>query len=86
MKIKPLGSRILFTKIDSDKEKSGIIIDLEKKRGDTGIVVAVGPDVTLIKPKDKILFPSYLPDSVQTVPDEEEMFLISEENVLAILK
>jgi len=95
-KIKPLGDRILIKILESTSEKrtsSGIIIpetikeDSGSKRGE---VVAVGEGRTesgkLIKPKvsvgDTVLF-SWGDD---LVIDGEKFYLVSEQNVLAIIK
>ena len=97
-KIIPLGSRILikpFTKEELEKKSSfGIILPNSdpKEKSEQGIVLAVGPGEIhdgkrippLVKIGDKVAFSKYGYDDIMI--DGEELFLIKEENVLAILK
>jgi chaperonin GroES len=83
MKIRPLGDRILVTRIkEEDKTKGGIIIpDTAKEKPQEGKVVAVGkgkateagklmaPDV---KAGDRILFGKYSGSEVK-LDDEEHL-------------
>ncbi len=96
-KITPLGSRLLirpFTKDELEKKNSfGIILpDTDaKQKSEQGVVLAVGPgeyrDGKLITPTvkvgDKICFSKYGYDDIQV--DGEELYLIKEENILAVL-
>lgn len=96
-KISPLGSRVLirpFTKEELEKKNSfGIILPESntKEKAEQGIVLAVGPgefrDGVLVpvavKVGDKICFSKYGYDDIKV--DDEELYLIKEENVLAIL-
>jgi len=97
-KIMPLGSRVLiqsFTKAELEAKNSfGIILpDTNlKEKSEQGKVIAVGPgDVddgkripVSVKVGDIVLFSKYGYDDVTV--DGEELFLIKEENILAILK
>lgn len=95
-KIQPLGSRVLikpFTKEElSPKNSFGIILpDSSKEKSEQGTVVAVGPgewkDGRFISPSvrvgDKIAFSKYGFDDINI--NGEELYLIKEENILAIL-
>jgi chaperonin GroES len=96
--IMPLGSRVLikpFTKDELEKKTNfGIILpDADKKeKSEQGKVLAVGPGdiddgvrvAPVVKVGDVVLFSKYGYDDV--VVDGEELYLIKEENVLAILK
>lgn len=97
LKISPLGSRILikpFTKEELQPKNSfGIILpDSGKEKSEQGKVLAVGPgeyqDGKLVSPRvkvgDKVVFSKYGYEDVNI--DGEELFLIKEENILAILK
>lgn len=97
-KILPLGDRVLVKPIDADelatKTDSGIIIPdtVSKEKPEQGKVLAVGEgkyeDGKLIKPRvkegDRVLFSKYGYDEVKV--DNEELFIIKEENILAIIK
>lgn len=97
-KILPLGDRVLVKPIDTDelatKTDSGIIIPdtVSKEKPEQGKVMAVGEgrwdDGKLIKPRvkegDRILFSKYGYDEIKI--EDEELFIIKEENILAIIK
>ena len=96
-KIFPLGDRVLVKPIATDelaKTDSGIIIPdtVSKEKPEQGKVMAGGEgryeDGKLIKPRvkegDRVLFSKYGYDEVKV--DEEELFIIKEENILAIIK
>ena len=96
--ITPLGNRVLikpFTKEELEPKKSfGIILpdSDSKEKSEQGKVIAVGPgeykDGKLVAPAvkvgDKVIFSKYGYDEV-TVGDEE-LYLIKEENILAVLQ
>lgn len=96
--IAPLGSRVLikpFTKEELEKKNSfGIILpdSQGKEKSEQGMVLAVGPgeskDGKRIPPAvrvgDKVVFSKYGYDDVTV--DGEELYLIKEENILAVLK
>jgi len=94
----PLGDRILVKPVETDelaaKTDSGIIIPdtVSKEKPEQGKVMAVGEgryeDGKLIKPRvkegDRVLFSKYGYDEVKI--ENEELFIIKEENILAIIK
>ncbi len=95
--VQPLGSRVLikpFTKEELTKKNSfGIILpDSGKEKSEQGVVMAVGSgeyrDGVLVSVNlnigDKVAFSKYGYEDINI--DGEELYLIKEENVLAILK
>lgn len=92
----PLGDRVLVKPMEKEKKtKSGIIIPdtVDKERPEMGKVVAigegkVGDDGKVIPIRVKVgatvLFTKYGPDEVKI--DEEEYLIVSESNILAIIK
>lgn len=97
--VMPLGSRVLikpFTKaeLESKKNSFGIILpdSGSKEKSEQGKVLAVGPgewrDGKLVpvsvKIGDTVAFSKYGYDDITV--DGEELYLIKEENVLAVLK
>ena len=97
-KIMPLGSRVLirpFTKEELEKKSNfGIILpdSSSKEKSEQGQVLAVGPgeidDGKRVPPSvkvgDKVMFSKYGYDEVTM--DGEDLYLIKEENILAVLK
>ncbi len=95
--VQPLGSRVLirpFTKEELMKKNSfGIILpDSGKEKSEQGIVLAVGvgdyQDGKLVAPRvkvgAKVVFSKYGYEDVNV--GGEELYLIKEENILAVLK
>ena len=101
-KIMPLGSRILikpFTKEELEKKSTeknnwGIILpdSGSKEKSEQGIVLAIGAGDLIdgkrvppaVKVGDKVAFSKYGYDDITI--DGQELYLIKEENVLAVLK
>lgn len=97
-KIQPLGSRVLirpFTKEELSKKNSfGIILPTtgSKEKSEQGIVIAVGPGdfddgeriPMSVKVGDIVAFSKYGYEDIHV--GGEELFLIKEENILAIIK
>ena len=91
-----MGDRVLVKPAEKEKKtKSGIIIPdtVDKERPEIGKVIAVGAgkttdDGTVIPVKVKVgntvLFSKYGPDEVKI--DDEEYLIVSESNILAIIK
>ena len=95
--IQPIGDRVLVKPVEANDEKSpsGIIIPdtAHKEKPERGKVVAVGAgkrgdDNELIpvavKVGDTVMFSKYGYDEVKI--GEEEYYIISESNILAIIK
>ena len=95
-KIVPLGDRVLVSIVAAEtKTKSGIIIPdtASKERPEQGVVVAVGAgrvtdEGKTIAPKvkvgDTVIFSKYQLDEIKV--DGEEYYILSESNILAIIK
>ena len=94
MGIKPLHDRVLVRRVEPETEsKGGIIIpDSAKEKPLEGTVVAAGPGRTLedgairalaVKAGDRILFGKYAGTEVTVAG--EEMSIIREENILAVM-
>ncbi len=88
-KIQPLGARIVVQPAKEDeKTASGIILPESANSSDKnniGEVVAVGKlENSELSVGDKVLFSQYGYDTVEI--DDEEFYVIKEDNVLAIIK
>ena len=97
-KIAPLGSRVLirpFTKEELEKKNNfGIILPTtgQNEKSEQGVVLAVGQgeyrDGKLVpvalRVGDKVAFSKYGYEEIKS--GDEELYLIKEENILAVLK
>ncbi|GDY01323.1 10 kDa chaperonin [Planctomycetota bacterium] len=91
----PLGDRVLVKRVAADeKTKGGIILpDTAKEKPREGVVIAVGNGKLLdngnrqavsVKPKDRVLFSSYSGSEIKL--DGEEMLILGEDEILAIIE
>ncbi len=96
MELKPLGDRIIVKPLEADeKTRGGIVLpDTAKEKPQEGKVVAVGKGKTLdngsvqtmeVKAGDRILYGKYSGSEI-TTKDGEELLIMREEDVLAIIK
>jgi len=92
-KIKPLGNRILIKRSKPQTVKGGILLpETSKEKPKEGEVIAVGPgkydETGTLKPVelkigDRVLFSSYAGTEVKI--DEEELLILSEDDVLVVV-
>jgi chaperonin GroES len=94
-KLRPLGDKILVKRLEAEtKTKSGIVLpDSAKEKPKQGTVIAVGEGKRLengnrapvnVKKGDKIIFTSYAGTEIKI--DGEELMIMSEDDVLAIVE
>lgn len=95
MNIQPLGDRVIIRPITEDlTTKSGIVLpeNVEKEKAEKGKVLAVGLGRVFdngnlapmsVKVGDKVMFKKYSPDEIKA--DGEELLIISEQDILAII-
>lgn len=91
--IKPLGNRVLIKRSKAPTTKGGILLpDSAQEKPKEGIVVAVGPgkiddngskEVMQLKIGDRVLFSSYAGTEIKN--DDDEMLILSEDDVLGVL-
>lgn len=93
-KIKPLGSKILIKRVESEeKTKGGIVLpDTAKEKPKEGIVIDVGDGKLLkdgsrvefsVKKDDRVVFASYGGTEIKFAG--EEYLIMEEEDILAVL-
>jgi chaperonin GroES len=95
--IQPLGDRVLlrpFSAEELTKTVSGIIIPdtVSKEKPEQGIILAVGEGrledgkrvPMSVKVGDKVIFSRYGYEEVKM--DDEEYYILKEDNILAVLK
>ena len=96
MDIKPLGDRIVVKPLEAEtKTKGGIVLpDTAKEKPQEGKVVAVGKGKILdngttqapeVKVGDKVLYGKYSGNEI-TTKEGEELLIMREEDILAIVK
>lgn len=95
MQYKPLHDHILIQAVSKEEQsKGGIILPdtVDKEKPEMGEVVAVGEGKMLdngqrrplsVAVGNKVVFKSYAPDKI---PGDEELYIISEDDVLAIVE
>ncbi len=95
MAVKPLADKILVKRLEAQEiTKGGIVLpDSAKEKPKEGRVVEVGPGkitdsgergVMQVKKDDRILFTSYAGTEIKI--DGQEFLIMSEDDVLAIVK
>ena len=93
-KLRPLGDKILVKRVEAEtKTKSGIVLpDSAKEKPKRGTVISVGAGRRLdtgeiaplnVKKGDEVIFTSYAGTEVKI--DGEELMIMSEDDVLAIV-
>jgi chaperonin GroES len=96
MNIKPLGDRIVVRReVAEDKTAGGIVLpDSAKNKPQRGTILAVGPGKLLkdgtrralqVKKGDKVLFTNWAGDEFKGRGPEQNILLMREEDVLAVI-
>jgi chaperonin GroES len=96
MNIQPLGDRVVIKPLEAEeKTKGGIVLpDTAKEKPQEGKVLAVGKGRILengtiqpleVKVGDRVLFSKYSGTEV-TTKEGEELLIVKEEDILAIIK
>jgi chaperonin GroES len=96
MDLKPIGDRVVVKALEAEsKTKGGIVLpDSVKEKPQEGKVVAVGRGKTLengtvqapeVKVGDKVLYGKYSGNEI-TTKEGEELLIMREEDILAIIK
>ena len=96
MNIQPLGDRVVVKQLEAEtKTKGGIVLpDTAKEKPQEGKIVAVGKGKLLengtiqpleVKVGDKVLYGKYSGNEI-TTKDGEELLIMKEEDILAIIK
>ncbi len=93
--IKPLGNRVLIKRSKPQATKGGILLpDSAQEKPKEGVIVAVGPgklnddgkrETLNVKVGDRILFSSYAGTEIKSVEEEEELLIMSEDDILGVL-
>lgn len=93
--VKPLGDRVLIRPAREEEKRVGALIipaTGEREKPDQGTVIAVGEGKYVegklvpvrIKVGDRVMFSKYSYDELRV--DGEDLYVVREENILAIIK
>ena len=96
MDLRPLGDRVIVKALEAEeKTKGGIVLpDTAKEKPQEGKIVAVGKGKVLdnghvqspdVKVGDRILYGKYSGNEI-TTRDGDELLIMREEDILAVLK
>ncbi len=88
MKVSPLGDRVLIKVQEGDTKTAGgiIIPQTAQEKTQTGVVVAIGTDLDVIKVKknDKVMFDKYAGTQIKI--DGADHLIVKFSDVLAIIE
>jgi chaperonin GroES len=97
MKVKPLGDRIVVRRFEAEEKTAGGIVlpDSAKNKPQKGKVLAAGPGRLLkdgsrhslqVKEGDTVLFTSWAGDEFKARSSTENILVMREEDVLAVIE
>jgi chaperonin GroES len=82
--LEPLDDNLVVEPLDESELPSGLIVPAnETTLVRSGIVVAVGPDVSLVEPGDKVLFPRAAGYEVRLARSSHRVRVLKREDVIA---
>jgi co-chaperonin GroES (HSP10) len=82
--LEPLDDYLVVEPLDESELPSGLIVPAnEALHVRSGIVAAIGPDVTMVEPGDKILFPRDAGFEVRLTRSSHRVRLLKREDVIA---
>ena len=93
--LQPLGDKVVVEREESQEKTAGgiYIPDAAKDKPTRGTIISVGTGKVLddgtrgamqVKKGDRVLFTSYAPETIKL--DEDELLLMSETDILAIIE
>jgi co-chaperonin GroES (HSP10) len=82
--IEPLDDYIVIQPLEDSETASGLIVPInEASQCATGIVAAVGPDVTSVEPGEKVLYPREAGFEVRLVRSSHRVRVLKREELIA---
>src|SRR5215203_1162545 len=82
--IEPLDDHLVIEPLDETETATGLIVPVnEAAQCRTGIVVAVGPDVTGVDPGDKVLYPRDAGYEVRLARSSHRVRVLKREHLIA---
>ncbi len=82
--LEPLDDYLVIQPLDETETATGLIVPInEAAQCITGIVAAVGPDVTAVEPGDKVLYPRDAGYEVRLVRSSHRVRVLKREELIA---
>ncbi len=82
--IEPLDDHLVVQPLEESETASGLIVPInEAAQCATGIVAAVGPEVTSVEPGDKVLYPRDAGYDVRLVRSSHRVRVLKRESLIA---
>jgi co-chaperonin GroES (HSP10) len=82
--LEPLDDYLVVEPLDETETASGLIVPInEATQCATGIVASVGPDVTLVEPGDKVLYPRGAGYEVRMVRASHRVRVLKRDELIA---
>jgi co-chaperonin GroES (HSP10) len=82
--LEPLDDFVVIQPLEDSETATGLIVPInEAAQCLTGIIVAVGPDVSLIEPGDKVLYPREAGFEVRLVRSAHRVRVVKREELIA---
>jgi co-chaperonin GroES (HSP10) len=82
--IEPLDDYLVVEPLDESETASGLIVPVnEAAQCTTGIVASVGPDVSMVEPGDKVLYPREAGYEVRLVRSSHRVRILKREDLIA---
>jgi co-chaperonin GroES (HSP10) len=82
--IEPLDDYLVIQPLDDSETASGLIVPLNATaQCATGIVAAVGPEVSIVEPGDKVLYPREAGFEVRLVRSSHRVRVLKREDLVA---
>jgi co-chaperonin GroES (HSP10) len=82
--LEPLDDYLVIQPLEESETATGLIVPMnEATQCLTGIVAAVGPDVTLVEPGDKVLYPRDAGYDVRLARSSHRVRVLKREDVIA---
>jgi co-chaperonin GroES (HSP10) len=84
MSLDPLDDHLVIEPLEESETASGLIVPInEATHVRIGIVAAVGPDVTVLEPGDKVLFPREAGYEVRLARSSHRVRVLRREEIIA---
>jgi|SRR5690348_2121797 co-chaperonin GroES (HSP10) len=82
--LEPLDDYVVIEPLDESETATGLIVPINEAANClTGIVAAVGPDVTAVEPGDKVLYPREAGYEVRLVRSSHRVRVVKREDLIA---
>ncbi len=85
-KLKPIGLNILIKPVIEEETKTIILLDTDKKKASTGIIIEISEQLEgeEFKKGDKVIFKQYATEDIKI--DGEDYLIVEEDAILGILE